>query len=159
MHWKSTLTLAYKVVLYCFKGDKLWVDSNANNNQNLNIKWKNVFHSPHRNINAYWIDVLYISLNLFLFNSPSGKLVQIEYALAAVAAGAPSVGIKGKRKLLSVYIYCLISCLHRQNSQNSLVQLHQSNTFVSVLMWQYSVCWHLSTFHFTCENMMMKTFS
>ncbi|NWH24193.1 PSA2 protein, partial [Grus americana] len=28
------------------------------------------------------------------FFSPSGKLVQIEYALAAVAAGAPSVGIK-----------------------------------------------------------------
>ena len=27
--------------------------------------------------------------------SPSGKLVQIEYALQAVAAGAPSVGIKG----------------------------------------------------------------
>jgi len=26
--------------------------------------------------------------------SPSGKLVQIEYALAAVAAGGPSVGIK-----------------------------------------------------------------
>ena len=33
-------------------------------------------------------------LVLFCF-SPSGKLVQIEYALAAVAAGAPSVGIKG----------------------------------------------------------------
>lgn len=29
--------------------------------------------------------------------SPSGKLVQIEYALAAVAAGAPSVGIKGNK--------------------------------------------------------------
>lgn len=29
-------------------------------------------------------------------HSPSGKLVQIEYALSAVAAGAPSVGIKGK---------------------------------------------------------------
>jgi len=28
--------------------------------------------------------------------SPSGKLVQIEYALAAVAGGAPSVGIKAK---------------------------------------------------------------
>jgi 20S proteasome subunit alpha 2 len=26
--------------------------------------------------------------------SPSGKLVQIEYALAAVASGAPTVGIK-----------------------------------------------------------------
>ncbi len=40
-------------------------------------------------------------LNWKVFNnhcifSPSGKLVQIEYALAAVAAGAPSVGIKGK---------------------------------------------------------------
>lgn len=29
------------------------------------------------------------------FFSPSGKLVQIEYALQAVASGAPSVGIKG----------------------------------------------------------------
>ena len=31
-----------------------------------------------------------------IISSPSGKLVQIEYALAAVAAGGPSVGIKGK---------------------------------------------------------------
>ncbi|CAD7666051.1 unnamed protein product [Nyctereutes procyonoides] len=30
--------------------------------------------------------------------SPSGKLVQIEYALAAVAGGAPSVGIKAQMK-------------------------------------------------------------
>lgn len=29
--------------------------------------------------------------------SPSGKLIQIEYALAAVAAGAPSVGIKAHK--------------------------------------------------------------
>ena len=28
--------------------------------------------------------------------SPSGKLVQIEYAIAAVGAGAPSIGIKSK---------------------------------------------------------------
>lgn len=34
--------------------------------------------------------------------SPSGKLVQIEYALAAVAAGAPSVGIKGMDSWKSV---------------------------------------------------------
>lgn len=33
--------------------------------------------------------------NLYSFYSPSGKLVQIEYALAAVSAGAASVGIKG----------------------------------------------------------------
>jgi hypothetical protein len=34
--------------------------------------------------------------------SPSGKLVQIEYALAAVAAGAASVGIKGILKFQHV---------------------------------------------------------
>ncbi|XP_067012154.1 proteasome subunit alpha type-2 [Anabrus simplex] len=32
--------------------------------------------------------------------SPSGKLVQIEYALAAVAAGAPSVGIKAQNGIV-----------------------------------------------------------
>ena len=32
-------------------------------------------------------------------NSPSGKLVQIEYALQAVAAGALSVGIRGAHQL------------------------------------------------------------
>lgn len=37
-----------------------------------------------------------IKFFFFFFFSPSGKLVQIEYALAAVAAGATSVGIKGK---------------------------------------------------------------
>ena len=31
-----------------------------------------------------------------LLCSPSGKLVQLEYALQAVTAGAPSVGIKAK---------------------------------------------------------------
>lgn len=36
-------------------------------------------------------------------SSPSGKLVQIEYALAAVAAGAPSVGIKGNHTLKWVF--------------------------------------------------------
>lgn len=33
---------------------------------------------------------------LHIFCSPSGKLVQLEYALAAVSGGAPSVGIMGK---------------------------------------------------------------
>ncbi len=38
---------------------------------------------------------LQLKLMNFFQHSPSGKLVQIEYALSAVAAGAPSVGIKG----------------------------------------------------------------
>ena len=37
---------------------------------------------------------LYFFLSFEFLHSPSGKLVQIEYALNAVAAGAPSVGIK-----------------------------------------------------------------
>lgn len=42
--------------------------------------------------------MLFSNMYFFFFlnqHSPSGKLVQIEYALSAVAAGAPSVGIKG----------------------------------------------------------------
>ena len=43
----------------------------------------------------YKRQVLGLTCGLVVF-SPSGKLVQIEYALAAVGAGAPSVGIKGE---------------------------------------------------------------
>ena len=50
---------------------------------------------------------------LWLFHSPSGKLVQIEYALAAVAAGGPSVGIKGELDT---------------NAWNQCVSLHMGNT-------------------------------
>ena len=39
------------------------------------------------------------ALHSFSF-SPSGKLVQIEYALAAVASGAPSVGIKASNGIV-----------------------------------------------------------
>ena len=46
------------------------------------------------------------------FYSPSGKLVQIEYALAAVAAGAPSVGIKGSTKNTFKYIILILKNLH-----------------------------------------------
>ena len=44
----------------------------------------------------------------FIF-SPSGKLVQIEYALSAVAAGAPSVGIKGWYEEETVLIILLLA--------------------------------------------------
>ena len=50
-----------------------------------------------------------------IISSPSGKLVQIEYALAAVAAGGPSVGIKGKltcqhqlHKMSFEFYHCII---------------------------------------------------
>lgn len=40
-----------------------------------------------------------LGITLQIIFSPSGKLVQLEYALAAVSAGAPSVGIMGKDSL------------------------------------------------------------
>ena len=48
----------------------------------------------------------------FYIFSPSGKLVQIEYALAAVAAGGPSVGLKGRltspKELFDImYVYTI----------------------------------------------------
>ncbi len=55
------------------------------------------FHWQHSGL---WIckkkrDYCMLFAKFSLILSPSGKLVQIEYALNAVAAGAPSVGIKG----------------------------------------------------------------
>jgi len=48
--------------------------------------------------------------------SPSGKLVQIEYALAAVAAGAPSVGIKATNGVV----------LATEKKQSSVLYDHQA---------------------------------
>lgn len=45
------------------------------------------------------------SNNSNFFFSPSGKLVQIEYALAAVAAGATSVGIKGNFLIKFLFVF------------------------------------------------------
>lgn len=38
--------------------------------------------------------------------SPSGKLVQIEYALNAVAAGATALGIKGMLNSMRTFLSC-----------------------------------------------------
>ncbi|CAG2250769.1 PSMA2 [Mytilus edulis] len=48
--------------------------------------------------------------------SPSGKLVQIEYALAAVAAGAPSVGIKATNGVVLATEKKQKSILYDENS-------------------------------------------
>ena len=48
--------------------------------------------------------------------SPSGKLVQIEYALQAVAAGAPSVGIKAKNGVVLAVEKKQKSILYDQSS-------------------------------------------
>uniref|UniRef100_T1JNL4 Proteasome subunit alpha type n=1 Tax=Strigamia maritima TaxID=126957 RepID=T1JNL4_STRMM len=48
--------------------------------------------------------------------SPSGKLVQIEYALAAVASGAPSVGIKAANGVVLATEKKHKSILHEEHS-------------------------------------------
>lgn len=50
--------------------------------------------------------------------SPSGKLVQIEYALAAVAAGAPSIGIKCSKGVVIA---------SEKNFKSILVDVHSRN--------------------------------
>ena len=52
--------------------------------------------------------------------SPSGKLVQIEYALNAVSAGAPSVGIKGERESTGFLLcFLLLSSVIIYSSRNN----------------------------------------
>ena len=54
--------------------------------------------------------------------SPSGKLVQIEYALQAVASGAPSVGIKVKTFIDYIFkylkFYVLLRCTGGQRNRS-----------------------------------------
>ncbi|GBN54200.1 Proteasome subunit alpha type-2 [Araneus ventricosus] len=51
--------------------------------------------------------------------SPSGKLVQIEYALASVAAGAPSVGIKSSNGVVLATEKITV-CLYEEHSIHRL---------------------------------------
>lgn len=55
-----------------------------------------IYHINNLYIFGHLNNLINVLINRIVspFFSPSGKLVQIEYALAAVAAGAPSVGIK-----------------------------------------------------------------
>ncbi|KAK2166099.1 hypothetical protein LSH36_42g08028 [Paralvinella palmiformis] len=55
--------------------------------------------------------------------SPSGKLVQIEYALAAVAAGAPSVGIKATNGVVIATEKKHKSILYDEHSIHKVEQL------------------------------------
>ncbi|CAK9304266.1 unnamed protein product [Gordionus sp. m RMFG-2023] len=58
--------------------------------------------------------------------SPSGKLVQIEYALAAVAAGAPSIGIKARNGVVLASEKKFKSILYDESSVRK-VELLSSN--------------------------------
>lgn len=55
-----------------------------------------------------------------LFCSPSGKLVQIEYALQAVSGGAPSVGIKATNGVVLATENKHKSILYDENSVNKV---------------------------------------
>ena len=60
-------------------------------------------------------------MNVFtLLHSPSGKLVQIEYALAAVAAGAASVGIKASNGIVLATENKHKSILYDEHSVNKV---------------------------------------
>lgn len=52
--------------------------------------------------------------------SPSGKLVQIEYALAAVSAGAPSIGIKCAKGVVIATEKKYKSILYKEHSINKI---------------------------------------
>lgn len=60
-----------------------------------------------------WLE---ISTNFFVYCSPTGKLVQIEYALNAVSSGAASVGIKANNGIV----------LATENKQKSILYEEQS---------------------------------
>lgn len=74
-------------------------------------------------ITLFAFNILYV-INEFSFDfSPSGKLVQIEYALAAVAAGAPSVGIKASNGVVIATENKHKSILYDEHSVNKVEKI------------------------------------
>lgn len=71
--------------------------------------------------------------------SPSGKLVQIEYALAAVSAGAPSVGIMGKFIFFILDLPIHFNGMMRISSAANGVVLATENKHKSILYEEESV--------------------
>ena len=56
--------------------------------------------------------------------SPSGKLVQIEYALNAVSAGATSLGIKGENHTILQHVrHATYTCMFRMHVWNSHIRV------------------------------------
>ncbi|VDO94325.1 unnamed protein product [Soboliphyme baturini] len=58
--------------------------------------------------------------------SPSGKLVQIEYALAAVAAGSPAVGIRGKDGVVLAAENKMKSILYEEHCVQKIEQISEN---------------------------------
>ena len=66
--------------------------------------------------------------------SPSGKLVQIEYALNAVASGSTSLGVKAKNGVVIATEKKLPTCLIDETSMQKVVMPRSHVLFV-----QYAV--------------------
>ncbi|KAH8358482.1 hypothetical protein KR093_000459, partial [Drosophila rubida] len=75
---------------------------------------------------------------LFKLFSPSGKLVQLEYALAAVSGGAPSVGIMGKIYYIILHHLDLLKFPGFSPASNGVV-IATENKYKSPLYEEHSV--------------------
>lgn len=67
----------------------------------------------------------FLTHSSFFTHSPSGKLVQIEYALAAVAAGAPSVGIKATNGAVIATEKKYKNILYEEHSTHKVEKVNQ----------------------------------
>lgn len=95
------------------------------------------------------------------FRSPSGKLVQIEYALNAVAAGSPSVGIKAQNGVVLATEKKQRSILYDESSIHKVEPITRNIGMIYsgmgpdyrlislLLMWKQEVSFYSYLVHFT----------
>lgn len=80
--------------------------------------------------------------------SPSGKLVQIEYALNAVASGATSLGVKGARRSRPHHTLmahspaaCIARCCCTEQSAGGATRAHALLRALLPASWQPKMVW------------------
>lgn len=129
-------------------------------------------------LRCIWLNpvvVIFFNFLMFFWNSPSGKLVQIEHALMAVGSGQTSLGIKGTFLLFLLTLLwlklskCMVfhqswfllieCCLTLCDWDNVQLVWSRDICLLEILTFGVAVCvnWHLLSYYTAANGVVVAT--